>query len=169
MTSRFEAQRPVDELSEYERQVLYSWSDTHKKSALMLFVLLALSRGPAWSGDIHAFLRTTTAGYLGVDEQSLLRALRRLEALNVLTRIASRPGELVLNARCTRSHVQANASWWHTSARPCRTWTVPPSSHRSGRRGPAIHRAGVIRNSSRPLGVAVSLPATDAHLDRWPR
>lgn len=85
MTSPSEVDHRADGLSEYERQILSSWSDTHKKSTLMLFVLLALSRGPAWSGDIHAYLRTASAGRLGVDEQSLHRALRRLEALNVLT------------------------------------------------------------------------------------
>ena len=31
-------------LSDYEQRVLASWTDTHKKSALMLFILLALRR-----------------------------------------------------------------------------------------------------------------------------
>ncbi|SDQ24268.1 PadR family transcriptional regulator [Actinopolyspora saharensis] len=77
--------RHVDRLSDYERQVLSSWSDTHKKSTLMLFVLLALTRGAAWSGDIQGFLAETSAGHLTVDEQSLHRNLRRLEGLNLIT------------------------------------------------------------------------------------
>lgn len=88
-----EGERPVDGLSDYERQVLSSWSDTHKKSSLMLFILLALTRGAAWSGEVQAFLAEASGGHLGVDEQSLHRALRRLGGLNVITHTArSVPG-----------------------------------------------------------------------------
>ena len=76
------------ELSAYEQQVLASWSDTHKKSALMLFVLLALTSAPAWSGEIRLFITRASGGELSVDEQSLHRTLRRLEGLNVITHTA---------------------------------------------------------------------------------
>lgn len=78
----------LGELSAYERQVLSSWSDTHKKSTLMLFVLLALASAPAWAGEIRLFLARASGGELSVDEQSLHRTLRRLEGLNVITHTA---------------------------------------------------------------------------------
>lgn len=73
------------ELSAYERTVLASWTDTHKKSALMLFILLSLTRRPSWSNEIHNFITNLTGGVLTVDEQSLHRALRRVESLNLIT------------------------------------------------------------------------------------
>ncbi|GAB3537062.1 hypothetical protein GCM10027403_19980 [Arthrobacter tecti] len=51
----------------------------------MLFVLLALTESPKWSAEIRTFLDAASSGTLAVDEQSLHRALRRLEALNVIT------------------------------------------------------------------------------------
>lgn len=83
--SRSDPGRSVEHLSDYEQQILSSWSDTHKKGTLMLLVLLALTRAVAWSGDIQAFLAEASSGHLVVDEQSLHRALRRLEGLNVIT------------------------------------------------------------------------------------
>jgi DNA-binding PadR family transcriptional regulator len=73
------------ELSHYERTVLTSWTETHKKSALMLFILLALTRESGWSSQIRNFITTLTGGRLAVDEQSLHRALRRVEGLNLIT------------------------------------------------------------------------------------
>ncbi len=48
-------------------------------------VLLVLSRHASWSSEIRAFIATVTNGHLGVDEQSLHRALRRVEAANLIT------------------------------------------------------------------------------------
>ncbi|MFF1252644.1 PadR family transcriptional regulator [Pseudarthrobacter sp. NPDC058329] len=76
---------PDVELSDYERKVLAAWTDTHKKSALMLFILLALSEAPRWSGRIRDFITDLSGGYLAVDEQSMHRALRRVEGLNLIT------------------------------------------------------------------------------------
>lgn len=72
-------------LSDYEHTVLASWTDTHKKSALMLFILLALVRESSWSSQIRDFITALTGGRLTVDEQSLYRALRRVEGLNLIT------------------------------------------------------------------------------------
>lgn len=72
-------------LTSYEQVIVDSWADTHKKSALVLFILLALSVEPSWSGQLRAFIDGLSDGHLGVDEQSLHRALRRLDALNVVT------------------------------------------------------------------------------------
>lgn len=72
-------------LSDYEQKVLTAWTDMHKKSALMLFILLALTGQPKWSSQIREFIDDLSDGYLGVDEQSLHRALRRVEGLNLVT------------------------------------------------------------------------------------
>ncbi len=77
--------QPSSTLSDDERQILALWSEIHKKSTLTLFILLALARAPGWSGDIAAFLVSNSSGHLSIDEQSLYRALRRLEGLNVIT------------------------------------------------------------------------------------
>lgn len=76
---------PALGLSDYERKVLAAWTDTHKKSTLMLFILLALSEEPRWSGQIRDFITDLTEAQLAVDEQSLHRALRRVEGLNLIT------------------------------------------------------------------------------------
>jgi DNA-binding PadR family transcriptional regulator len=76
---------PDTELTDYERKVLAAWTDTHKKSTLMLFILLAVSEQPRWSGQIRDFINNLSDGYLAVDEQSLHRALRRVEGLNLIT------------------------------------------------------------------------------------
>jgi DNA-binding PadR family transcriptional regulator len=75
----------ASELSDYERKVLAAWTDTHKKSTLMLFILLALSGQPRWSGQIRDFITDVSDTYLAVDEQSMHRALRRVEGLNLIT------------------------------------------------------------------------------------
>jgi DNA-binding PadR family transcriptional regulator len=75
---------PDLELTDYERKVLAAWTDTHKKSTLMLFILLAVSEQPRWSGQIRDFITNLSDGYLAVDEQSLHRALRRVEGLNLI-------------------------------------------------------------------------------------
>lgn len=76
---------PDLELSDYERKVLASWTDTHKKSTLMLFILLALSGQPRWSGQIRDFITDVSDAHSAVDEQSMHRALRREEGLNLIT------------------------------------------------------------------------------------
>ncbi|WP_247826766.1 PadR family transcriptional regulator [Arthrobacter antioxidans] len=76
---------PDLELSDYEGKVLVAWTDTHKKSTLMLFILLALSGQPRWSGQIRDFITDLSGAYLAVDEQSMHRALRRAEGLNLIT------------------------------------------------------------------------------------
>jgi hypothetical protein len=62
---------PGPELSDYERKVLAAWTDTHKKSTLMLFILLALSEEPRWSGQIRDFITDLSEAYLAADEQSM--------------------------------------------------------------------------------------------------
>ncbi|MUK00903.1 hypothetical protein GM708_02530 [Vibrio cholerae] len=79
-----EAVGPDVALSDYERKVLAAWTDTHKKSTLMLFILLAVSGQPRWSGEIRQFITDVSDAHLAVDEQSMHRALRRVEGLNLI-------------------------------------------------------------------------------------
>jgi DNA-binding PadR family transcriptional regulator len=76
---------PATGLAPHEREILTAWADTHKKSALMLFILLRLHGRPGWSQDLRRFIDSCTDEHLGVDNQSLHRALRRLEGLNLIT------------------------------------------------------------------------------------
>ncbi len=75
----------TSDLAGYEQAIIDSWADTHKKSALVLFILLSLSVEPSWSGQLRAFIDEVSDGHLRVDEQSLHRALRRLDGLNLVT------------------------------------------------------------------------------------
>lgn len=68
----------------YVGAVAASWTDTHKKSMLMLFVLLALRERPAWSAELTGYIADLTGGHLAVDPQSLHRSLRRLVGLNLI-------------------------------------------------------------------------------------
>jgi DNA-binding PadR family transcriptional regulator len=74
----------MSELSAYEQTVVGSWTDMHKKSALMLLILLGLSQQSMWMGQVKSLLEGVSDGHLGVDDQSLHRALRRLEGLNLI-------------------------------------------------------------------------------------
>jgi DNA-binding PadR family transcriptional regulator len=69
----------------YVDAVVASWTETHKKAALMLFVLLALRERPAWSGELTDYIANLTDGYIAVDPHSLHRSLRRLVGLNLIT------------------------------------------------------------------------------------
>jgi DNA-binding PadR family transcriptional regulator len=69
----------------YVDTVVASWTDTHKKGTLMLFVLLALHERPAWSAELTDFIADLTDNHITVDPQSLHRSLRRLVSLNLIT------------------------------------------------------------------------------------
>jgi DNA-binding PadR family transcriptional regulator len=70
---------------DYADAVVASWTDTHKKGALMLLVLLALYERPAWSAELTEYITSLTDGHISVDPQSLHRSLRRLVGLNLIT------------------------------------------------------------------------------------
>ena len=72
------------ELSAFERAYLEQWSEIHKRSALVHVVLRALSSVPMWSGELLSYIDRVTDGGWGVDERSLYRALRRLEAMGLV-------------------------------------------------------------------------------------
>jgi DNA-binding PadR family transcriptional regulator len=70
---------------DYADALVASWTDTHKKGTLMLFVLLALHERPAWSAELTEYITSLTEGHITVDPQSLHRSLRRLVGLNLIT------------------------------------------------------------------------------------
>lgn len=108
-------------LSAYEEVVAASWAQTHKKTALMTLILLALHDGPAWSSAIKATIAELTDGNLKFDDQSLHRALRRLEEHHLLVHEQeSAPGTgakrkvyalTVSGARIMRHHVATTMSY----------------------------------------------------------
>ncbi len=64
------------ELTAYEAVTANSWAQTHKKTALMKLILLALHEAPAWSSTIKSAIAEMTGGNLQFDDISLHRALR---------------------------------------------------------------------------------------------
>lgn len=109
------------ELSPYEEVIAASWAQTHKKTALMTLILLALHDGPAWSAAIKAAISELTDSNLKFDDQSLHRALRRLEEHNLLVHVQeAAPGtgakrkvyELTITGeRILRHHVASTMSY----------------------------------------------------------
>jgi DNA-binding PadR family transcriptional regulator len=71
--------------NDYADAVVASWTDTHKKGVLMLFVLLALHERPAWSAELTEYITSLTDGHISVDPQSLHRSLRRMVGLNLIS------------------------------------------------------------------------------------
>ena len=74
----------MPELTSYEAVVATSWKETCKKAALMTLILLTVHDEPAWSSQITASIADLTNGNLEFDQQSVHRALRRLEEHNLL-------------------------------------------------------------------------------------
>ncbi|WGW13015.1 helix-turn-helix transcriptional regulator [Saxibacter everestensis] len=75
----------TSDVTDFEAAMVASWSDIHKKSALMQFILLVLHEKPCWSAEIRDGISALSEGSLHVDEQSLHRALRRLAGNNLIT------------------------------------------------------------------------------------
>lgn len=74
----------ISEASGFDVALVRSLTDTHKRSMLVVLVLLRLHSRPAWSQEIAAFLQEVSDGHLGVDEQSLHRALRSMLSHNLV-------------------------------------------------------------------------------------
>lgn len=66
-------------------ELLQSWEDTYKKGQLTLWIFLALKHAPKYVDEIKAFISEKTRGTLLCEEQSLYRALRKYEYINVVS------------------------------------------------------------------------------------
>lgn len=72
--------RTKKDLSE---ELLEAWEETHKKGQLTLWIFLALRDGPKYVNEIKSFIETMTGNTIICEEQSLYRALRKFQAVEM--------------------------------------------------------------------------------------
>jgi PadR family transcriptional regulator, regulatory protein PadR len=68
---------------ELSEQLLEAWEETHKKGQLTLWIFLALRSGPKYVSEIKSFIETNTAQTIICEEQSLYRALRKFQVIEM--------------------------------------------------------------------------------------
>lgn len=66
------------------QELLDSWEETYKKGQLTLWIFLALQEGRKYVDEIKDFVVTKSGGAITCEEQSLYRALRKYEQIDVL-------------------------------------------------------------------------------------
>ena len=64
-------------------QLLEAWEETHKKGQLTLWIFLALRDGPKYVSEIRSFIETNTGQTIICEEQSLYRALRKFQQVEM--------------------------------------------------------------------------------------
>jgi DNA-binding PadR family transcriptional regulator len=68
---------------ELSEQLLDAWEATHKKGQLTLWIFLALRDGPKYVSEIKAFIESNTSQTIICEEQSLYRALRKFQLVEM--------------------------------------------------------------------------------------
>jgi len=68
---------------ELSEQLLEAWEETHKKGQLTLWIFLALRDGPKYVSEIKAFIESNTSQTIICEEQSLYRALRKFQQVEM--------------------------------------------------------------------------------------
>ena len=66
-------------------ELLIIWEETYKKGQLTLWIFLALQESKKYVDEIKDFVETKSNGAITCEEQSLYRALRKYEHINVLS------------------------------------------------------------------------------------
>jgi PadR family transcriptional regulator PadR len=66
-------------------ELLLAWEETYKKGQLTLWIFLALQESKKYVDEIKEFVETKSKGAITCEEQSLYRALRKYEHINVLS------------------------------------------------------------------------------------
>jgi len=66
------------------RDLLSSWEDTYKKGQLTLWIFFSLRESEKYVEEIKEFVETKSNGTITCEEQSLYRALRKYEHIDVL-------------------------------------------------------------------------------------
>jgi|SRR5690606_4244493 len=66
------------------KDLLSSWEDTYKKGQLTLWIFLSLRESEKYVEEIKEFVETKSNGTITCEEQSLYRALRKYEHIDVL-------------------------------------------------------------------------------------
>lgn len=64
--------------------LLSAWEDTYKKGQLTLWIFLSLQEGKKYVDEIKDFVETKSKGTITCEEQSLYRALRKYEHIDVV-------------------------------------------------------------------------------------
>lgn len=64
--------------------MLLSWENTYKKGQLTLWIFMALQGGKKYVSEIKSFIEEKSNGTISCEEQSLYRALRKFEYIDVL-------------------------------------------------------------------------------------
>mgnify|MGYP001382573495 CR=1 FL=1 len=64
--------------------LLSAWEETYKKGQLTLWIFLALKEERKYVEEIKEFVETKSKGAISCEEQSLYRALRKYEHIDVL-------------------------------------------------------------------------------------
>jgi DNA-binding PadR family transcriptional regulator len=65
-------------------ELLSAWEETYKKGQLTLWIFLSLQEEQKYVDEIKIFVETKSKGAITCEEQSLYRALRKYEYLNIL-------------------------------------------------------------------------------------
>jgi len=65
-------------------ELLLSWEETYKKGQLTLWIFLALKEGKKYVDEIKVFVEHASKGTISCEEQSLYRALRKYEHIDVV-------------------------------------------------------------------------------------
>lgn len=66
-------------------ELLLSWENTYKKGQLTLWIFMALQESKKYVDEIKSFIEKKSDGTISCEEQSLYRALRKYEHIDVLT------------------------------------------------------------------------------------
>ncbi len=66
-------------------ELLLSWENTYKKGQLTLWIFMALQESKKYVDEIKSFIEKKSGGTISCEEQSLYRALRKYEHIDVLT------------------------------------------------------------------------------------
>lgn len=73
-------------------KLLQAWEETYKKGQLTLWIFLALRDGKKFVSEIKVFIEESTEYTIQAEEQSLYRALRKHQHLNMVA-FESGPGK----------------------------------------------------------------------------
>lgn len=65
-------------------ELLYSWEETYKKGQLTLWIFLSLKDGEKYVDEIKQFVESASKNTITCEEQSLYRALRKFEYVDIL-------------------------------------------------------------------------------------
>jgi len=65
-------------------ELLNAWEETYKKGQLTLWIFLSLQEGYKYVDEIKDFIVLKSKGSITCEEQSLYRALRKFEYIDVL-------------------------------------------------------------------------------------